>query len=185
MHFYTYTYFEYHKCHSPLLSHLRLAWNAVWELLHRGGVAEPIMKKRLQYEFFGELVCRPFWEYAHRLGHSTVDKYKKLIRLGHTALPERATSSIPPPTPAFATADHWFLQLYLGIGEFSPTEPAQTPLPLDIVNALDIASIEIDVGENDPCCQHCHYSSCGRGHPGIRWWPRLRRYCGRLCLVLR
>ena len=35
--------------------------------------------------------------------------------------------------PAFATADHWFLQLYLGIGEFSPTEPAQTPLPLDIV----------------------------------------------------
>ena len=63
-------------------------------------------------------VCRPFWEHAHSVGHSTVDKLLKLIRAVAQSPPRRGPR-IPGVShkKQYMMADARFLELYKTVAE--------------------------------------------------------------------
>ena len=49
------------------------------QVCDRDGKVKP---GRTQWTFQGVHVCRPFWEYAHAVGHAVVDMARKRLRMG-------------------------------------------------------------------------------------------------------
>ena len=97
---------------------------------------------RTKWTIGGVHVCRPFWEYAHALGSSTVDKVRKLLSSGASAplapLP-RMPSSVA--KKQYFKADAWFLVLYQDLGE---------PLAVSDPDLIDIAEYELVEDPNHP-----------------------------------
>jgi hypothetical protein len=76
------------------------------------------MLGNMKWALEGVRVCRNFFEYAHGLGHGTVDKLLKLIREGALEPPEAALRM-----PGFRSgtqsqkADFWFFDLWQSLAE--------------------------------------------------------------------
>lgn len=89
----------------------------------------------IKWSFQGTRCCRPFWEWAHALGHGTVDKMRKLIRDGHTSVLVRAPR-VPSATSGvqFRKADAWFFMLHQDLGE---------PLAISNSAMLDLDEYEV------------------------------------------
>ena len=56
------------------------------QVCDRDGKVKP---GRTQWTFQGAHVCRPFWEYAHAVGHAGVDMAKQCLHVGADGPPER------------------------------------------------------------------------------------------------
>jgi hypothetical protein len=72
----------------------------------------------MKWELDGIRVCRPFFEYAHGLGHGTVDKQLRVIREGAVEPPE-AAPRMPASRSGLQTqkADFWFFDLWQSLAE--------------------------------------------------------------------
>ena len=77
-----------------------------------------IVQGRTSWTLRGQVVCRPFWEYAHGLGHGVVDKALKVLRAGG-AEPMEAMPRLPCASSghAWRQADAWFLRVHQDLGE--------------------------------------------------------------------
>ena len=71
-----------------------------------------------KWKIDGQQVCRPFWEFCHAVGHSTVDKMIKSVRSGAASVPaklprHRGTSD----RKQYQLGDAWFFKFHQSLGE--------------------------------------------------------------------
>ena len=62
---------------------------------------------RVEYNIDGTTVCRNMWQHVYGFSSSTVDKYRQLVRNGHTCLPIREKTLRGARPEAYEFADAW------------------------------------------------------------------------------